>query len=462
MARLPLAMAALLAVSAVSAFAAPPRIRADADNSVPRCVTPKRLMAFIKTRNSNLDPRFADIASYYKKHGEIWRVRWDYAFFQMAVETNFLTYRTGNGSWGDVNPKQNNFAGLGTTGGGVPGDSYPDVTTGVLAQIQHLVVYSGERIDEPVGARTRLKQDDILTTMASKKGRTTFADLARRWAADRHYGASIEWVANTFRQSFCTGRDPVEEAESKPAPPKPQKRAAPKQELARAANLGGPQPVNAPDAPAGRPVRTIWSAADGPTVPDAPRESRDEAPVEPSRGVEAAPLPSRKPRQQTEAADQIVAEQVIQTGEEPAPSAPLSEVAPAAPSLPSAEPTSAQAPPAQERVAFAFAAGMGTALAKSDPTTAATTAGGCRVGTASYGGKKALLVRSEAQTEVRYTVLTVLEGFEKSMLANYLKAHAPGGTSVGEFASKDAALAKARELCPRAAGTPKGEGASAV
>ena len=60
----------------------------------------------------------------------------------------------GNGRWGDVNPKQNNFAGLGTTGGGVPGDSYPDVNTGVLAQIQHLVVYSGERIDDPVGART--------------------------------------------------------------------------------------------------------------------------------------------------------------------------------------------------------------------------------------------------------------------------------------------------------------------
>jgi hypothetical protein len=456
MARLPLAMTALLAVSAISAFAAPPRIRADADNTVPRCVTPKRLMAFIKTRNSNLDPRFADIASYYKKHGEIWRVRWDYAFFQMAVETNFLTYRTGNGSWGDVNPKQNNFAGLGTTGGGVPGDSYPDVTTGVLAQIQHLVVYSGERIDEPVGARTRLKQDDILTTMASKKGRTTFADLARRWAADRHYGASIEWVANNFRQSFCTGPDSAEEAEGKPTPPKPQKRQAPKPELARAANLGGPQPVNAPEAPAGPPVRTIWSAADGPTVPDAPREPRVEAPVAPSHSVEAAPLPSRKPSQPTEAADEIVAEQVIQTGEEPAPSVP-----PATPSPPSAEPTSAQAPPAQERVAFAFAAGMGTALAKPDATTAATMAGGCRVRTASYGGKKALLVRSEAETEVRYTVLTVLEGFEKSMLANYLKAHAPGGTSVGEFASKDAALAKARELCPRAAGTPKGEGASA-
>ena len=106
---------------------------------------------------------------------------------------------------------------------------------------------------------------------------------------------------------------------------------------------------------------------------------------------------------------------------------------------------------------------MNSALAKPSDKIAATAAtpGSCRVRTATYGGKKALLVRSEASSEVRYTVLTVLEGFEKSMLDNYVKAHAPGGSSVGEFASKDAALAKARELCPRAAGTPKGEGASA-
>src|SRR5690349_85052 len=121
-----LAMAATVLGFAASADAAPPRIRTDAGNTVPRCVTPKRLMAFIKTRNTNLDPRFADIAALYKKHGEAWRVRWDYAFFQMAVETNFLTYRKGDGDSGDVNPRQNNFAGLGTTGGGVPGDSYPD------------------------------------------------------------------------------------------------------------------------------------------------------------------------------------------------------------------------------------------------------------------------------------------------------------------------------------------------
>ncbi len=144
------------------AAASAPLIRTSAQNTVPRCVTPERLMAFLKTRNHNLDPRFANIAEWYKRHGEAWRVRWDYAFFQMAVETNFLSFKRGDGDWGDVRLRQNNFAGLGTTGGGVAGDSYPDVGTGVLAQIQHLVVYSGERIPAPVGARTKLKQDDII------------------------------------------------------------------------------------------------------------------------------------------------------------------------------------------------------------------------------------------------------------------------------------------------------------
>jgi hypothetical protein len=81
--------------------------------------------------------------------------------------------------------------------------------------------------------------------------------------------------------------------------------------------------------------------------------------------------------------------------------------------------------------------------------------------TASYGGKKVFLVRSLAAAETRYTVLTVLEGFERSMLDNYFKAHAPGGSSVGEFESKDAALAKAKELCPGTAAAPRAEGASA-
>src|SRR4029078_3647026 len=117
---------------------------------------------------------------------------------------------------------QNNFAGLGTTGGGVPGDRYPDVNTGVLAQIQHLVAYSSEHVAAPVGARTKLKQDDIIEQMSHLKRSITFGDLSRRWAVDRHYGASIEWVANGYRAIYCkpgSQRADVEPRQSEDANP---------------------------------------------------------------------------------------------------------------------------------------------------------------------------------------------------------------------------------------------------
>jgi hypothetical protein len=176
-------------------------------------------MAFIATRNQVLEPRFRDIALHYKRHGEVWGVRWDYAFFQMVLETNFLMFQRGNGTPGDVRPGQNNFAGLGTTGNGVPGDSYPNVSTGVLAQIQHLVVYSGERIDEPVGNRTRLKQEDILRSSRKVVSRrpVSFQDLSGRWAADHRYGRSIETIAERYRQMFCGSGPPRWPASVSPA-----------------------------------------------------------------------------------------------------------------------------------------------------------------------------------------------------------------------------------------------------
>ena len=98
----------------------------------------------------------------------------------------------------------------------------------------------------------------------------------------------------------------------------------------------------------------------------------------------------------------------------------------------------------REPKAFAFAAAM-VAVASAAPATDAVR---CRVFSASYGGTKTLLVRAAAGTEEHYTALTVLDGFEDSMLAGYVKEHAPGGTSLGTFDTPDAALAKAGELCP--------------
>jgi hypothetical protein len=182
----------------------PPIRLAAAAEAVPPCVTPGRLMRHVLERTPDLDPRFRGIARFYKLHGEALGIRWDYAFYQMLLETNYLSYKTGSGRWGDVDPRQNNFAGIGTTGGGVPGDSFPDVSTGVLAQMQHLVAYSGERVADPLAPRTREKQDEIIALSRALRRPVRFDDLTNRWAKDRNYARSIEFVAERYRHANCT------------------------------------------------------------------------------------------------------------------------------------------------------------------------------------------------------------------------------------------------------------------
>lgn len=290
-------------------------------------------MAFLKARNTDLDPRYNDIAAWYKRYGENLQIRWDYAFFQMLLETNYLTFRRGNGQWGDVRPRQNNFAGIGATGGGVPGDSFPDVATGVRAQLEHLVVYSGERVPAPTAPRTRLKQDDILawTAPLSRKRPVTFQDLAGKWAADRAYGRSIELTAQRFRDTHCNSQVAGATAVQQPKPSQEWNTGT---ATAYATATVAPRP-----APAQR---------SGPTVPR-----------------------------------------------------------------------------------------------QAEPTT-------CRVLMASYGGTKTMLIRHVAEDAVEYTALRVLDGFERSMTESYIKAHAPGGTLVGEFGSSEDAFARAYQLCPGA------------
>lgn len=200
---LTVAVASVLFVLDINSAKAAPPIRTNEQNQVPACVTSERLMAFLVERNSLIDPRFREIAHWYKYYGEGWHVRWDYAFFQMALETNFLTYRRGDGRRGDVWETQNNFAGMGATGSGAHGERFPDVKTGVHAQIQHLVAYSGEHLAAPIAKRTRENQDDIITS-SNRLGRpVTFGDLAWRWATDRAYGKSIDFVASLFRAQYC-------------------------------------------------------------------------------------------------------------------------------------------------------------------------------------------------------------------------------------------------------------------
>ena len=341
--------AALIGAGAASSVAVAqslPEIRLTERNRVPACVTPSRLMQFLAERNPDMPAKFRTIADHYKTHGERHRVRWDYAFFQMVIETNYLLFRNARGK-GDVSPAQNNFAGIGTTGGGVPGDSFPDVSTGVLGQIQHLIAYSGERVDAPVARRTREKQDDIISASQRLRRAVTFRDLAGRWAVDRRYGRSIAFVADQYRQKFCTGRQ-IE--------PEPERLA-------------------------------------------------------PARDIEA--------RARSSLAHSSTASAAMSVGHLPSLRTPRS----AAPPQPAERPSP------------------------------------CKVFTASYGGKKNVLIRRRVGDEMHYTALQVMDGQEQGLTLAFIRSHAQGGEAVGEFATRDEALESAFGLCPGGeANTANGRG----
>ena len=63
-------------------------------------------------------------------------IRPQVVFCQAMLETGWLRFG------GDVSIGQFNFAGLGAVGGGASGASFPDVRTGIRAQVQHLKAYA--------------------------------------------------------------------------------------------------------------------------------------------------------------------------------------------------------------------------------------------------------------------------------------------------------------------------------
>ncbi|MEZ5926550.1 MAG: glucosaminidase domain-containing protein [Hyphomicrobiaceae bacterium] len=203
--------AAVALLGGPAGAAVTPAILTTADNTVPACVKPDRLMQFVKARNKKLDGKLEEIAADYKQHGEEVGVRWDYAFFQMLVETNYLTFKAPNGRWGDVKPSQNNFAGLGATGRGVSGESFSDVTTGVLAHLHHIRLYSGNPVENPAAERTKLVEGIILPWAQEFDRPVTFTDLTKRWSpTDKGYSDDIETVAKSYRSKFCTGNESEE------------------------------------------------------------------------------------------------------------------------------------------------------------------------------------------------------------------------------------------------------------
>ena len=414
-----------------------PPIKVTEKNKVPECATPGRMTAFLKSRNSSLEPRMEKIAVEYMRRGEELGLRWDYAFFQMAIETSYLTYKREGGRRGDVKPSQNNFAGLGATGGGEPGESFKDMPTGVLAHLQHVATYAGDDIDDPVADRTRkIKQWGIGTQLKrkAKGGIVTYNDLARRWATGGDYADAIETHADRFYDDFCKKADPspdlVAEARGEgrrqvaDAEPKVRGTDFVKRDMdeakaegnTRRRGLGaGSLPKPAEPEPAEEPPAKAKSSPSY-SILNAPR--KDVKRQEPEEQREPEDRSDRRERaEKPERPDKVERPEKAERAEKPAERRP--------------------------QIVTASAAGS---MAKALPPTPPGVK--CRVFTASYGGQRAVLIRAQADGGVNYTVLDVNEGSEKREADAYIAAYAKGGAIAGEYGSQSLALDKAFELCP--------------
>jgi hypothetical protein len=392
-----------------------PEIKVSATNRVPACATPGRMLDYLKSRNPEIDPRYGSIATEYMRIGEALGVRWDFAFYQMIIETGSLTYRNGNRS-GDVKPAQNNFAGLGATGGGETGESFKDIATGVRGHIEHLLMYAGQRVDNPVAERTRKVQEwGVLTPWHHKFTRPiTFTDLAAKWApGSGAYGRMLEAVADKFTEEFCSKPDPRPEL---------------------VAEARGQQPKAG--AEMNRPTGTelVQRALD---------ESKAQDQARSGLGAQTAAKPSMPFRVLN--APEATATTAAETPQIEPPAKPRDvDARMKAPTTTGAVASKPSAPADKAPMRVASAAGSAAKPLVEPPAAGQK----CRVWTASYGGQKAMIIRSLVDKVVNYTVLDVNEGAETREAEAFIAAYAKDGKITGEFASQSQALDKAFELCP--------------
>lgn len=113
-------------------------------------------------------------------------VRQDIALAQALVETGFFRFG------GDVKPEQNNFCGLGTTGGGVKGAHFATPQLGVRAHIQHLLAYTTQKHPSTKIIDPRY---DLAHAIRMERGLCdTWYKLNGTWAMSPNYSEKIMGV----------------------------------------------------------------------------------------------------------------------------------------------------------------------------------------------------------------------------------------------------------------------------
>ena len=156
--------------------------------------TQAQMVNFIKKRNPNpkINCTVEQLVNLYYVEAGREGIRPDIALCQAIKET---------GTWGyggDVVPEQNNFCGLGTTGGGVKGAYFATPQLGVRAHIQHLLSYTSKRppkveIVDPRYELIKKFRPQIFGKL------TKWTELNGVWAVPgNHYG---EDILNLWMQS---------------------------------------------------------------------------------------------------------------------------------------------------------------------------------------------------------------------------------------------------------------------
>ncbi len=115
-------------------------------------------------------------------------VNYDVAFSQMCLETGFLRYD------GQVHSRQNNFCGLGVTGNGTQGLTFPTERIGIRAHIQHLKAYAST-------AALHNKVVDTRFRFVHRGSIKSINDLTGKWASDKQYGHKIHSLLNRLYQT---------------------------------------------------------------------------------------------------------------------------------------------------------------------------------------------------------------------------------------------------------------------
>ncbi len=99
--------------------------------------TAEQMKNYIKAKNPKVVQSVLDMVPLYLSEGGMEGVRGDIAFAQSCLETGNFTF-----SGSAVTLSQNNFCGMGVTGGGVKGNSFGTPQLGIRAQVQHLKAYA--------------------------------------------------------------------------------------------------------------------------------------------------------------------------------------------------------------------------------------------------------------------------------------------------------------------------------